>query len=199
VQVDEDMLLYPHAVRTLHRLIKAAPAEVALMVGYLLDAHLDVLIQGVKVFRHAIVARYPHEDTGSFELTQIERMRPDGYTYAVAPLSTDWRSSVVEGGILGLHGTHWTPEGIFERYATLERARHKFPKNQRWLRPWPARFLERVLQSGSELDLYALMGILAGRLDPDVGEGAKDFRRYYGMAGLDGVRSFLDELREADL
>jgi len=194
VQVDEDMLLYPHAVRTLYEQATAAPPNVAVVVGHLLDAHVDSVILGVKIFRHAIVARYPFADSQSFEMAQIDRMRSDGFTHLVLPRAATWRASTVAAGILGLHGTHWTPRSIFERYATYERTRHARPTSQRALRGWTSLFLERVMTTGSELDLFALLGVLAGRLDDDGGAGAKDFRRYQHLTGLTAAEAFLDEL-----
>jgi hypothetical protein len=62
VQVDEDMILRPSAVRRLHQRMKASADDVALVVGWLWDVHLGRAIQGVKIFRHSIVARYPYAD-----------------------------------------------------------------------------------------------------------------------------------------
>ncbi len=199
VQVDEDMLLYPHAVRTLYEQARAAPPTLAVVVGWLLDAHLDVPVQGVKIFRHAVAARYPFADAGSFEIAQLARMRPDGYTHAVVPHAADWSGSAVAAGLLGLHGTHWTPLSIFERYATYERARHALPTHHRAVRTWAGLFLERVMTTGSELDLYALMGVISARLAARLAAGdadaAKDYRRYEGLEGFAAVRAFLAELR----
>ena len=195
VQVDEDMLLYPHAVRTLCEQALAAPPEVAVVVGWLLDAHLDRPVQGVKIFRHAIAARYPFEDDRSFEIAQLDRMRPDGFTYAVVPHAAEWRTSAVAGGIFGLHGTHWTPRAIFERYATYERGRHARPTQLRAVREWAALFLDRTMTTGSELDLFALLGVLAGLLAAaDDAGGAKDFRRYARLTGFAGAGAFVDAL-----
>ncbi|MFN8640491.1 MAG: hypothetical protein U0802_02060 [Candidatus Binatia bacterium] len=194
VQVDEDMLLYPHAVRTLYERIAAAPANVAMVVAWLLDAHLDRPVQGVKIFRHAIAARYPFADDQSFEVAQLDRMRADGFPYVAVPHAADWRASPVAGDLFGLHGTHWTPRSIFERYATYERARHARPRSHDAVRGWTTLFLERVLTTGSELDLFALLGVLAARLADDEAAGAKDFRHYPHLTGFAGARAFLDEL-----
>ncbi|MFN8644361.1 MAG: hypothetical protein U0802_22905 [Candidatus Binatia bacterium] len=52
VQVlDEDMLLHPHAVRTLHDAMAAAPADVAVIVHDLYDVTSSRCIFGVKIFR----------------------------------------------------------------------------------------------------------------------------------------------------
>jgi hypothetical protein len=70
----------------------------------------------------------------SCELDQLRRTAADGLTHAV--LARDDGTPRV----LGLHGTHRTPRAIYERFCTLERARHQ------WLEPWPAILVELVLE-----------------------------------------------------
>jgi hypothetical protein len=182
VQVDEDMLLYPGAIRALHERITAAPPRIALAVAWLHDVHLDRAVQGVKIFRHELVRRYPYRDVNSCELDQLRGLAADGFGYEVI---------MRPGGspeILGLHGTHWTPRAIYERFCTLERARRRHPSNHQWLEPWPAILVERVLERRSPLDLYALMGLVAGAVSPLDGEGReKDFRTYGSLPGFDAV------------
>ena len=57
VQVDEDMILHPFAIRRLHEWLTAAEPDVAFVIGWLWDVHLGRGIQGVKAFRHAICRR----------------------------------------------------------------------------------------------------------------------------------------------
>src|SRR5262245_22053777 len=54
VQVDEDMLLHPHAVRTLYDTIEAAGPKVAIYAAGLYDVHLERCIHGIKIFRHNV-------------------------------------------------------------------------------------------------------------------------------------------------
>lgn len=185
VQVDEDMLLYPGAIRTLYEHIATAAPRVALTVGWLHDVHLDRAVQGVKIFRHELVRRYPYRDVNSCELDQLRRLAADGLGYDVLT------SSEAAPEILGLHGTHWTPRAIYERFCTLERARRRHPSNHRWLEPWPAILVERVLERRSSLDLYALLGLVTGALGPLDGEGReKDFRMYTCLPGFDAVSEY---------
>lgn len=121
-------------------------------------------------------------------------MRGDGFTHLVLPRAAAWRAWTVAAGILGLHGTQRTPRAIFERYATYERTRHARPTSQWALRAWTSLFLGRVMTTGSELDLFALLGVLAGRLADDSGASAKDFRRDEHLTGLTAAEAFLDEL-----
>ncbi len=62
VQVDEDMLLYPHAIRSLYERISRANSSVAMLACSLYDEHLERCINGVKIFRHGIVRNYPFKD-----------------------------------------------------------------------------------------------------------------------------------------
>ena len=191
VQVDEDMLLHPHAVRALYEHIAAADARVAIVAGDLWDAHLDRRIQGVKIFRHAIARRYPFDDDQAFEKRQARRMRDDGYAV-----------ELIGGGaggdddILGLHGTHWTARSIYERYATLESRRRREPRALSWFAPYPAIFLERFLEDPTELDHAALMGVLSAAVLPHDGPGAaKDFRAAATPPGFAAARRLLARLR----
>lgn len=187
VQVDEDMLLYPHAVRSLHGAISTADSKVALVVGYLLDVHLGSPIQGVKIFRHDVVKRYPLQSVQSFEKVQLRQLKADGY-------AVQSRFAAIDE-VIGLHGTHWTPESIYERYATLERRRRGHPVDLQWFEAYPPVFLKRFLEDPSELNLFALMGVMAGALASERGDRTdKDHRRYGSLPGLASVREFLAEL-----
>lgn len=189
VQVDEDMLLYPHAVRTLYAELCASEPEVPLVVGWLHDAHLDRSIQGVKAYRHELVRRYPYVDERSCEIGQLSRMAADGLCHRVLAASDE--SPLV----LGLHGTHWTPEAIYERFYTLECVRQKLPANMSWLESLPAWLLERYLARGSQLDLYALLGTIAGAAEPTLEEGVeKDYRVYGQLPGQEASRIFVEKL-----
>ena len=191
VQVDEDMLLYPHAVRTLYETIARADPHMAMYAADLYDAHLARCILGVKIFRHDIVRRYPFEAMDSFESVQTARMARDGFPYFTsAPGQTP-----VAGQTLGLHGVRWTPQLIYERYATLERRRRIYPSQLHWFPPYHARFLQRFLDDPCEENFFALQGVLAGVLASRGGEAAaKDYRRYGALPGFAPLRRFLQEL-----
>ncbi|HLX28335.1 MAG TPA: glycosyltransferase [Casimicrobiaceae bacterium] len=203
VQVDEDMLLNPDAIRRLHASMKGAPGNVALVVAYLHDVHLDMPVQGVKIFRHDIVRRYPFADVQSCELDQIDRMRADGFTYRV--MASDEESGANESAafpfrILGIHGGMHTPRSIYERFRTLELARRKHARRFRHQEAWPGMLLERFLERRDPLDFYALMGMLAGTLAPaSAGTREKDFRTYASLPGLDRVIAFMRDVGKDDV
>lgn len=203
VQVDEDMLLHPDAVRHLHASMKRAPADVALVVAYLHDAHLDMPVQGVKIFRHDIVRRYPFADVQSCELDQIDRMSADGFTYRVMASGAESgaeESAVFPFRILGIHGGMYTPSSIYERFRTLELARRKHARRFRHQEAWPRMLLERFLERRDPLDFYALMGMLAGALAPaTAGTHEKDFRTYASLPGLDRLIAFMRDVGKDDV
>lgn len=189
VQVDEDMLLHPHAIRTLYeRIISAAP-NVAIFAADLYDVHLQRCISGIKIFRHEIVRRYPFEASDGFEKAQVTRLAADGYLFHhTAP-----EREPVAGRTLGLHGTQWTVETIYERYLTLARRRVIYKLD--WVSEYPAVFLQRYLDEPSPENFFALQGIIAGVFAARHGEGvAKDYRTYRELPGLGALRRLLEEL-----
>jgi len=195
VQVDEDMLLYPQAIRTLHERISAMNAEVAQYVCPLYDVHLEQVISGVKISRREIVSKYPFRDVCGSEWDQIRRFRADGYLDVRVPLEGATRESP---DTLGVHGTHWTPQAVYLRYTVLELKRRKGNKTHQWLPEAAVRLLDRFLENGSEVDFYALMGILAGSLGKSHTLGReKDYRTYDRTPGFECLSGFVEEVQRA--
>lgn len=192
VQVDEDMLLYPQAVRTLYETMLQLDDTVAQFVACLFDEHLDRAIYGLKIFRTAIARRYPVRDVEGFEWEQQSRWRRDG--------CTDLREAVQQADrsaprTLGLHGTHWTPLAIYIRYIVLESTRRKGNKSHQWVATEAHKMLNRYLEGRTELDLYALGGILAGRLQERLSTGrSKHYGRYLQTPGFEDFRRFVEAL-----
>jgi hypothetical protein len=191
VQVDEDMLLYPHAVRTLYEVIAAEPPDVALITRTLYDVHLERCIFGVKIFRHAIARQYPFRAIEAFEVEQVARFEADGYR-SVRPLAS---VQPVPGHTLGVHGSWWTPEAIYERYANLQRRRRGYPARMQWFEAYGPIFLRRFLDDPSELNALALLGLMAGQLAAPTGP-SKDYRTTGTVFGFDHLRAWLDALRD---
>ena len=190
VQVDEDMLLYPHAVRTLHDAMATAEPDVAMVMRNLYDVHLERCVMGVKIFRHEIVRRYPFRPIESFEVEQVFRFEMDGYRQIRSPAGRQPEP----GHTLGVHGTLWTPETIYERYANLRRRRRELPERMQWFDEYPPVFLQRFLDDPTDLNALALLGVIAGQLAPSTGP-AKDYRRRSEVLGLLHVRAWLAALR----
>ena len=188
VQVDEDMLLRPHAIRTLLERIKATPPEVPLVVAWLWDADLGMRRQGVKAYRHAVVSRYPYADVQSCEKDQLRRMAADGHVH-VRPPERDPAED--DPGVLGVECAHDDPARAFERYATLEQRRLRHPDKLAWFEPCAAEFLRRFRADPSKKNLFSLLGVIAGRLaGAERALGEKDFRTYPELPGLREVMAF---------
>lgn len=167
VQVDEDVLLFPWAIRTLHMALAASRRDVAVVVGRLHDAHLDEPTEGVKIFRLKASAAFPWRESPSV-LVRNARMVAAGWRIRRLPASG--RRGVPP---LGLHGTSWTPRSIYDRYRTMERMLRRFPDQMDWFEGYGARFAERYLAAPTSLSFFALMGLLSGALGPagdDAGE-----------------------------
>jgi hypothetical protein len=193
VQVDEDMLLYPHAVRTLYERLAAREPRVVQYVAALYDVHLERVIYGLKIFRHAVVRQYPFRDVRGCEWDQVRRWRAAGYVDVRVPLEGATRHS---DHTLGLHGTYWTPETVYLRFFVLELTRRMGNRSHEWLRDTATVLLQRFLRTGSEVDLHALMGVLAGSLaDATLLGREKDYRTYDRTPGLEGLRRFVHEVR----
>ena len=196
IQVDEDMILKPWAVRALHHWIRSAPPDVALVAAWLWDVHLGLEIQAVKAYRHGIVRRYPYADIQSCEKDQLRRLHEDGYRHML-PAESD--AHEFGAWTLGLHGSHYTPETIFERYSTqVQRMRHH-PKHLAWFAPYASEFLSRFLEEPCELNLMALLGVLAGRLTEGPPGGEKDFNRYTRLPAFSEARAFHAAGRRASI
>ncbi len=196
VQVDEDMLLYPHAIQSLYSRLEAAPPEVAILTCHLLDRHAARVVYGLKIYRHSIVRRYPYDDVQACEYDQIRRFVQDGFVDMRLPLEDHFQPSELT---LGEHGAGWTPRSVFERYWTLERKirRHRSgipTTSATWVEEHAPFFLKRYLENGDPLDLYALMGVVAGRLAEIHGRGReKDYREYGRLPGFDTLVRFVAE------
>jgi glycosyltransferase involved in cell wall biosynthesis len=191
VQVDEDMLLYPHAIRTLWERVRDAGPNAAVVVGNLYDAHLERPIAGVKIFRHEAVRSHPVEGVPDWVASLQQHLLDSGRAVVRMPFNNE--------GTLGLHGTAWTPEAIYERYLSLARRWHAKAGHLDWFDGYPAIFLERFLADPSEDTFFALMGVVAGVVNgaPDKGR-EKDFRAYARSPGFEALRRFLDEMKRRE-
>jgi hypothetical protein len=195
VQVDEDMLLYPHAVRTLYERISSMEERVVQYVAALFDVHLERVIYGLKIFRHEVIRQYPYRNVRGCEWDQIRRFRADGYADVRVPIAGASRHSE---HTLGLHGTYWTPETIYLRFLTLGLTRRSGNRTHEWLKEAAPMLLRRFLESRSELDFYALMGVLAAGLPDTMPLGEeKDYTRYGRLPGLQSLRALVNEVRAA--
>ena len=180
VQVDEDMILYPHAIAELRRRISATPSNVAIYCASLWDCDAEMRLYGVKIYRGDVVRRFPYTNSMSCESEQVERMKAGGYIVEAAPLEED-------GGCLGEHGKHYTPETIFKRWQRLFQ-KHRALRKNHWVRPYAKSLMERYARTGSRLHLYAALGAIAGIAGELPQDEEVDFRKanevFERLAGL---------------
>jgi hypothetical protein len=163
IQVDEDMLLFPHAVRALYGLMAAAPEKTAMVCAPLWDCDVNHSLYGLKIYRHQVVRQFPYENVFSCERMQIRRLQEAGYDISFLPLGP--RESC-----LGEHGKHYTPRTIFTRWRRLMRKRRRYGNHCARGVPGPRFLLERYLNMNEPLHFYALLGAisgLVGDLPPD--------------------------------
>jgi hypothetical protein len=154
VQVDEDMTLYKEAIGILYRRICEAPPEVALVCAPLWDSYMQMPLNGVKAYRHSIVRNFPYRQTFSSEWVQVLELLQHGYKIAMAPHERRC--------CLGEHGHHFTPRSIFVRFQRLAQKDRKY-RHIRWLKPWASQLVRRTIRDdASELDRFALLGLVAG-------------------------------------
>lgn len=165
IQVDADMILYPHAVQQMISAFQADKftssfngetvplSKTAMLYFPLFDVHLERQIIGVKIYNHSIMKNYPYEVDFSCEVTQIDRLRNDGYHIAY------------QEPIMGLHGSEWTTHQIFERYKRLFQKRKIYggdSHDYEWLAPYPKKFFHSYLLNRNIVDLWAYNGAIAG-------------------------------------
>ncbi|MCW5977809.1 MAG: hypothetical protein KIT09_07010 [Bryobacteraceae bacterium] len=168
IQVDEDMLLFPHAVETLFQRIACEPPTTALVCAPLWDCDMEESLHGVKIFRHEIVRQFPYENTFSCEKTQLNQLRDKGYGTCILPLDG-------AAQCLGEHGKHYTPRSIFVRWQRLMQKQRR-NRNLPWVEHWPARLLNRYLATREPLHLFAFLGIVSGTVGELPAGGELDFR-----------------------
>jgi hypothetical protein len=156
VQVDEDMILQSNAIEIMYNMIKSTNKNESMVCFRLHDTHLDLEIQGVKIYKHDIFKKYPYNHGClSCEMEQLKRMKEDGYDY------------LIKAKVLGEHSPLWTNELIFDRYFI-------FMQKQNLL-SLPKTILEIYQKTPNELNLYAFLGAISGILLPNQMNKDKDF------------------------
>jgi len=191
VQVDEDMVLFPDAVRRLYIEIKHQPENVAVVALPLWDEHLERSIMGIKIYRHSVVQRYPYRDLQSCEMDQVTRMRADGYhTVALWGSGKGADKGELERNdeaLQGLHGTEYTPHTAYERYWDLLFKYRRFPWLG-WVAELPQKFALRCegQPTPTSADWWALLGCVAAlTADPSKDPGEKNYMTNSTSPGFD--------------
>ena len=167
IQVDEDMILFPHAVQTLRTAIGSAAENIALACAPLWDCDAERAIHGIKIYRSSITKQFPYSNTTSCEIEQLARLRAAGYEAYLQPLDRAY--------CLGEHGKHYSPATIFNRWQRCFQ-KHRLFGRMPWIEPYARSLLDRYVQTGETLHLYAFLGAVAGITDSVIPSGEADWR-----------------------
>lgn len=164
IQVDEDMVLQPDAVATMEAVMRRAPDDVGMICFHLYDDDRGMTIQGVKIYRTALMKSLAFQDVKASEMDLLEQMGRHGIKWVLHP------------EVKGRHGTVYTPETIYRRYKTM------YEKD---IRQWNTltadirRKADQYRESGDPLALFALLGAVHGIvLAPLAPDREKDARQY---------------------
>lgn len=168
IQVDEDMILAPHAVADLRAWISSARKNVAMVCAPLWDCDAELAIYGVKIYRTDVVKRFPYRNAVGCEVDQMARLQAAGFDVDLRPL-------LGREACLGEHGKHYTPQTIFKRWQRCFQ-KHGEYGNMAWIEPYARRLLDRYAASGQTLHLYAFLGAMAGVVGPAPPDRELDWR-----------------------
>ncbi len=165
IKVDEDMILYPHAVEKMEKYMEAAPDDVGMICFYLFDKDREQNIQGIKIFRTKYVKELVVKNVRASDMDLLEQMGMKGIKWIAHP------------EVMGLHGTIYTHETIYRRYKSM------YEKDIRtWnILTWDIRKkAEKFRQTGDSLQLFALLGAVHGVVNAPHAKDveAKDFASY---------------------
>jgi len=156
VQVDCDMILKQYAIEKMYEAIIHTDIQNAMVCFRLHDTHLNLEIQGVKIYNHEIFKRYPYIDCLSCEMNQLEQMKADRYHY------------ITVNEVLGEHSPKWTEEGIFDRYFIFMQKTN--------LKNLPQMVLDIYIHNPTKLNWCAVLGCIAGILSTEKMRGDKNFK-----------------------
>ena len=170
VQVDDDMVLRPGAIRALYEDLRSQPPEVYQLALPLLDVDLDKVIIGVKSYRTELARRIPYVTSGSCEVDQIARARKLGLRVVIRYECDEAKD---RAAIVGDHVVPADPRERFERYRRLVAKAHKF--GYYWPVDLQQKFAARLGIDPNNPDLWSLLGAAIGACVP-LPDGEADFR-----------------------
>ncbi len=164
IQVDEDMILYPHAVERMEAIMDSAPDDVGMICFFLYDEDRETNIQGIKIHRTRPMKGVSFKNLKASEMDLLEQMGRRGIQWVAHP------------DVMGRHGTLYSVETIYHRYKSM------YEKDIRtWnLLTWDIRKKAgKYAQTGDPLQLFALLGAAHGIINaPLAPDAEKDFKQY---------------------
>ena len=173
IQVDEDMILQPDAVASMEAVLAAAPDGVGMICFHLFDDDRGLPIQGVKIYRTALMKSLAFQDVKASEMDLLEQMGRRGIQWILHP------------DVKGRHGTSYTVESIYRRYKTM------YEKD---IRQWNVltsdirRKADAFRQTGDPLQLFALLGAVHGIINGPLAADREKDARLYELVELDVFR-----------
>ncbi|MBI5671911.1 MAG: glycosyltransferase, partial [Nitrospirae bacterium] len=176
IQVDEDMILQSDAVASMETVMAAAPDDVGMICFHLFDDDRDCPIQGVKIYRTALMQSLMFQDVKASEMDLLEQMGRHGIKWILHP------------DVKGRHGTSYTAESIYRRYKTM------YEKD---IRQWNVltsdicRKADSFRQTGDPLQLFALLGAAHGIINAPLAVDREKDARLYNLVELDVFRRLL--------
>lgn len=164
IQVDEDMILHPTAVREMEQLMLQAPKHIGMICCHLYDEDRETTIQGVKIYRTASLQSVVFQNVKACEMDLLAQMGAMGIRWVLHP------------SIQGRHGTLFSPETIYRRYKSM------YEKD---ILEWNdvtgdiKRKARQFRETGDPLALFALLGAVDGIVSvPTAQDKEKDFTKY---------------------
>jgi len=164
IQLDEDMILYPTAIKKMYNTMQAAPDDVGMICFSLWDVDLCKKILGVKIYRTSYMKKVNWQDLKASEMNILNQLNEFGAKWVVHP------------DIIGEHGAIYTTQTIYLRYKTM------YEKN---ICTWNLltndikNKAEKYRKTGDMLDLFALLGAAHGIIEaPYCDDREKDYRKY---------------------
>ncbi len=176
LQVDEDMILHLDAVMTMEATMRQVPDDVGMICFHLFDEDRGVPIQGVKIYRTALMKSLVFQDVKASEMDLLEQMGHQGIKWILHP------------DVKGRHGTSYTVETIYRRYKTM------YEKD---IRQWNVltsdicRKADSFRQTGDPLQLFALLGAAHGIINAPLAVDREKDARLYNLVELDVFRRLL--------
>lgn len=165
IQVDEDMILYPDAVKIMQDIMDRAPDDVGMLCFHLYDEDRAQNIQGIKIYRLSCFKKLIANDVLTSEMDLLEQLDRTGVKWVLCPQ------------VMGRHGVIYSPESIYLRYKSMY---------QKDIKAWNTvtldirRKADTFRQTGDILQLFALLGAAHGIIEAPRAEDkeTKDYERY---------------------